>query len=111
VKFLIFKKVENKNKKIMENKDYIKELTEIIQSSSLSENDKGIWVDILKSEIVPKITAIEVLDYLKEFPDKLQQATEMLKRKIKAFKSKDEDAWNQILAEEEAELEAIKARE
>ena len=92
MKFLIFKKVENKNKKIMENKDYIKELTEIIQSSSLSENDKGIWVDILKSEIVPKITAIEVLDYLKEFPDKLQQATEMLKRKIKAFKSKDEDA-------------------
>ncbi|MBI3335509.1 MAG: hypothetical protein HY001_03360 [Candidatus Portnoybacteria bacterium] len=85
--------------------DFIGELKTFIQNSSLSDDDKNFWVEALKNA-APEV-AISILSYFQDFPDKIQWATDMLKRKVEAIKSKDENAWNQILTEEEAELEKI----
>lgn len=86
-------------------KNFMEELKAFIQNSSLSHEDKNFWVEALKNA-TPEI-AISILSYFQDFPDKVGWATDMFKRKVEALKTKDENAWNQILAEEEAELEKI----
>lgn len=81
------------------------ELKTFIQASSLSEEDKNFWINSLKNA-TPEI-AISILSYFQDFPDKIQWATDIFRRKVQALKTKDENAWNQILTEEEAELERV----
>ena len=85
--------------------NFIDELKAFIQNSSLSDEDKKFWVEALKNA-TPEV-AISILSYFQDFPDKIQWATDMFRRKVEALKTKDENAWNQILTEEEAELERI----
>ena len=81
---------------------FLEEIIAFIQNSSLSDEDKNVWIKSLKNA-TPEI-AISLLSYFQDFPDKVQWATDMFKRKVQALKTKDENAWNQILAEEEQEL-------
>ena len=82
--------------------DMGEELTEYIEQASLTEEDKRFWVDMLK-KAAPEV-AFSILSYFQEFPDKIQWATDLLKGKVKAMKTKNKEAWGQLLAQEEQEL-------
>jgi len=82
--------------------NFSEELEEYITKSSLSEEDRRLWVAMLK-KAAPEV-AFSILSYFQEFPDKMQWATDILKRKIEAMKTRNKAAWSQILAEEEQEL-------
>lgn len=81
------------------------ELTALIERSSLSEEDKSLWTKALPR--VGEKVAQDMLTYLKEYPEKTEWATGILKKKTDAMKNNDNVAWGQILAEEEKELEQI----
>ncbi len=85
--------------------NFTEELNTFIQNSSLSDEDKKFWIDSLKNATAEM--AISILSYFQDFPDKIQWATDIFKRKVSALKTKDENAWNQILTEEEEELAKI----
>lgn len=81
------------------------ELQQVINQASISQKDKGLWLDALRNAS-PEI-AISILSYFEEFPDKISWATDLFKRKIDASKKKDAKTWNKILTEEEEELAQI----
>lgn len=81
------------------------EFNDILAQSSLSEEDKKFWTKALKNA-APEVV-FSILSYFQEFPDKIGWATDMLKRKVDAMKSKNQEAWNKILSEEEQELANI----
>lgn len=83
----------------------VEELYSFIQASSISQDDKNVWIEALKNA-TPEV-AFSILSYFQEFPDKIAWATDIFKRKIQAMKNKDSEAWNQILADEEAELARV----
>lgn len=78
------------------------EFAEYIEQASLSEDDKRFWLKMLK-KAAPEV-AFSILSFFQEFPDKIQWGTDILKRKVEAMKTRNKEAWNQILAEEEREL-------
>lgn len=82
--------------------NFSEEIEEYITNASLSEEDRRLWLSMLK-KAAPEV-AFSILSYFQEFPDKIQWATDMLKRKIQAMKTKNKAAWTKILAEEEQEL-------
>lgn len=83
----------------------IEELAKCLEVSSLSDDDKAFWTYML-AYATPDM-AFSMLTYLEEFPDKVQWATDMLKRKLDALAAKDSTAWQAILAEEEAALKEV----
>jgi len=87
------------------NLDFTDDLKQLIAKADISDKDKGLWLDALKNA-TPEI-AMSILSYFEEFPDKIAWATDLFKRKVEAVKTKDEQAWNKILADEEAELASI----
>lgn len=78
------------------------EFAECVEKASLSEDDKRFWITMLK-KAAPEV-AFSILSFFQEFPDKIQWATDMLKRKVKAMETRDKEAWSQILVEEEQDL-------
>lgn len=84
------------------NQDFTDELKNVIASSPLSQEDKDLWVSALQN--APEDVVFSMLSYFQEFPDKMGWATQTLRRKIEAMKHNDMNAWQEILAEEEAEL-------
>jgi len=78
------------------------EVAEYMEKASLSEDDRRFWSEMLK-KATPEV-AVSILSYFQEFPDKIQWATSILKRKVEAMKTRNKEAWSQILSEEEQEL-------
>lgn len=83
--------------------DAIAQLKTYIQGSSLSEEDKEMWIGGM--EHLDEETAQDILSYLEEFPQDIGWATETLKRKAEAIKSNDDEAWSEIVAEEKNKLD------
>lgn len=74
-------------------------LLKTISDSSLSSEDKELWNKSLSDTPFEIILAIQT--FLMDYGDKLQEATEFLKQKINAAKSKDATAWNKIIKDED----------
>lgn len=90
---------------VLMDENFIEELRQLIGQASIAEEDKGLWLDALKNA-APEVL-MSILSYFQAFPDKIGWATDLLKRKVQALKTKDENTWNQILTEEEAALTNI----
>jgi len=83
----------------MDEKDIKNNLLDTINNSSLSEEDKQLWQRSL--EEAPQAVLIALHGFFVDFPDKLEESTSFLKRKIHALESKDPKAWNAVLQDEE----------
>lgn len=85
----------------MEDEKEIKnKLLNTTNNSFLSEKDKELWRQSL--EEAPPAILIALHGFFIDFPDKVEEATSFLKRKIDALSTKDSVAWNAILRDEEA---------
>ncbi|MDP6249343.1 MAG: hypothetical protein QGH85_01215 [Candidatus Pacebacteria bacterium] len=86
--------------------DNLTKLQNIIKDSSLSDEDKSFWNEKLSMKL-PSIVIESFIEYLEEKPDELEQFTDFLKRKFKAFESGDKEELNKILKEEEEKLNKL----
>lgn len=91
----------------MKNDDavFLEKLIVLIQASSLSQEDKNIWFNTLKD--MPPQTWQAMYMTVTASPEDLEQATQLVHKKIAALKDKDDAAWNDILQQEKAELNTI----
>ncbi|MBI4087041.1 hypothetical protein HY416_03640 [Candidatus Kaiserbacteria bacterium] len=80
----------------------IEKLAQRLEASSLSDDDKAFWTYML-AYATPDM-AFSMLTYMEEFPEKVQWASDILKRKLDALDTKDSAAWQDILADEDAAL-------
>lgn len=87
----------------------LKELTAFIEQSSLGDEDKQLWIKTIP--YVGETVAGDLINYLREYPEKIGWATDMLKQKTSAIKNNDDAIWNQILMDEESELKNILDKE
>jgi hypothetical protein len=83
--------------------DLVEELQAYLEETpSVSESTKTFWQSV-KGKVAP-LTALDILAYFKEFPGKIEWATELLKKKITALSANDPALWHRVLSEEELEL-------
>ena len=80
----------------------ISQLQEFIESSTLSDNDKDIWLRAM--EVLDDDQAEVILETVKEDPHELEDLTRNLKMKQVAFATNDEALMDQILDEEKEEV-------
>lgn len=74
-------------------------LQELIERSSLPENDKKIWLEALENA-PPEILAV-VYGLVLDYGSDLNAITDFLKRLLAAVKNKNAIDWNSILRDEE----------
>jgi len=88
-------------------------LKELIEKSSLIEEDRNFWFGFLEQMEQYKDSETKesiqkglgyILTYLQEEPNKLQWLTGILRRKVEAMDKLDKKAWEEVLREEEAGL-------
>ena len=83
----------------MEEKEIKEKLLDIVNNSSLSEEDRRLWQESLTEAPRPILAAL--YGFFIDFPEKLEESTSFLKRKISALEAKDPVAWNAVLRDEE----------
>lgn len=93
----------------MTEENSINNLNEYIQHSSLSQEDKLVWTNGIGH--LDEKTAKDILEYVEEFSENIQWATEILKRKVEVLKNNNAGEWNQILEEERTKLEELTTNE
>jgi hypothetical protein len=72
------------------------EFLKLIVNSSISEEAKKTWQDML--DFIDDETVTEFINTIKQDPSALEIFTENLKQKIESMKNKN--GWNKILKEE-----------
>jgi len=75
-----------------------KQFKEILKKSELNDEEKILWRFLLLNAGEQGINSI--LEVLQEKPKVLKFLTENLKKKLTIIKTKDENAWNCLMAEE-----------
>jgi predicted RNA-binding protein with EMAP domain len=77
-------------------------LRQIINASSLDEQNKGFWFTTL--EKIPAEVQEALYSYLMYYPDHIQWLTDIIKKKKEAFESGNNDSWHRIVEEEKQEI-------
>jgi len=80
----------------------LNDLIELIQNSSLSEDDKNLWFNAVKD--TPSRFWEALIYGLADTPETMNEVTSLLKQKIKAIEAGDEAMWETIIGQEEKEL-------
>ena len=81
------------------------ELIAIVRDSPLSDDDKSMWFNAIK-DTSPELWEV-FLRSLEGNSQLIVEATVLLKQKVNALKTGDEEAWKKILDNEEHDLENI----
>lgn len=89
--------------------DKIKELSDLIQSSSLSKEDKENWLAYIGS--LTSFYWDHLIFLFREMPDKISWVNDNFKKKLNALKSKDIGQWRQAMTEEKADISGMFAQE
>ncbi len=86
----------------------LQKLKDIINNSSLSDEDKKFWEDnIIAPAKENSRIAESMFLYLDNFPNDIKWVTDFSRRKIEAIKKGDEKELDKILEEEEKKLSSI----
>jgi hypothetical protein len=87
--------------------DWELKLRVILQGRSASEADVDFWLSRLEG--APDDICENILDLFSAFPEEIGWLKDVQIRKEKALADHDQNAWEEILKEEEAHLGTLKA--
>lgn len=89
--------------------DNIVKTTELINKTSLSQEDKSFWLAEIKK--VPQHYLFFLINFLEKCPQHFAWLTDFTKRRNKALEEGNEKEWENILKEEKEMLEKVSNEE
>ena len=80
-------------------------LDSLIDKSSLNDQDKSSWRNIVAS--VPNIYIQQLVYFIEQVPQGLEWLNQNLKDKIEVLKQKDKTAWQSFLNKEKEDIVSL----